>query len=126
MKYGIMLLIIVGMALADFVTGVIKAKIKDDINSKAMRKGGLGKLAEIIVMTATCGLEIGMTELGKYYNQEQITSIAGSVTAIAVFGYIVAMEIVSLLENYSEIDTKAKWVFKFIRNPNTEEKEKKS
>ncbi len=125
MKYAIMLLIVVGMAVADFITGIIKAKIKDEINSKAMRRGGLGKLAEIIVMTATCGLEIGMTALGGFYGQEQLTSIAGNITAIAVFGYIVIMEIVSLLENYAEINPKAQWVFKLIRNPNEKKEDKK-
>ena len=50
MQYIIMLLIIIGLALADFLTGWIKAYIADDVRSAKMRKGGLNKLAEIVVM----------------------------------------------------------------------------
>ena len=50
MKYIIMLTIVIGLALADFATGWIKAYCKGDVRSSKMRKGGLNKLAEIIVM----------------------------------------------------------------------------
>ena len=50
MKYIIMLMIVIGLALADFATGWIKAYCKGDVRSSKMRKGGLNKLAEIVVM----------------------------------------------------------------------------
>ena len=50
MKYIVMLLIVIGLALADFFTGWIKAYVNDDVRSAKMRKGGLNKLAEIVVM----------------------------------------------------------------------------
>ncbi|MDE7097698.1 MAG: phage holin family protein, partial [Ruminococcus sp.] len=56
MKYIIMLLIIIGLALADYITGLIKAYCTNSLSSKKMRTGGLNKLSEIIVMTASCGL----------------------------------------------------------------------
>lgn len=49
MQYIIMILIIIGLAVADYVTGFIKAYCKDDICSSKMHKGGLNKLGEIIV-----------------------------------------------------------------------------
>lgn len=109
MKYVIMLAIVVGLALADFVTGIIKAAIKRDISSQKMRVGGLHKIMEILVMATACGLEIGIAELGKYYQAPQLAEVAGAFAAGAVFTYILAMEIISILENYVEANPEAKW-----------------
>lgn len=115
MKYIIMLAIVVGLALADFITGLIKAAIKRDISSQKMRIGGLHKIMEILVMATACGLEIGIAELGKYYQAPQLAEIAGAFAAGAVFAYIVAMEIISILENYAEANPEAKWAAGIIR-----------
>lgn len=115
MKYIIMLAIVVGLALADFITGLIKAAIKRDISSQKMRVGGLHKIMEILVMATACGLEIGIAELGKYYQAPQLAEIAGAFAAGAVFAYIVAMEIISILENYAEANPEAKWAAGIIR-----------
>lgn len=115
MQYILMILIVFGMAFADFITGTIKASVKNDWCSKVMRIGGLHKLAEIVIMTAFCGLEIGIEQLGKYYNAEQFASITGCVAAVVVFVYIVLMEVVSILENYAEIEPNATWCRGIIR-----------
>ena len=115
MQYIIMLMIIVGLAAADYLTGIIKAYCKNEICSRKMRKGGLNKLGEIIVMTAACGLDIGINALGKYYESAELSAIAGKITAIAVFIYITIMEVVSLFENYAEINPDAQWALKIIR-----------
>lgn len=109
MKYVIMLAITVGLALADFVTGIIKAAINHDISSQKMRIGGLHKVMELLVMTTACGLEIGIGELGKYYQSPELAEVAGAFAAGAVFIYILAMEIISILENYVEANPEAKW-----------------
>lgn len=115
MKYVIMLSIVVGLAAADFLTGIIKAYVKNDLSSSKMRKGGLNKIAEIIVMSTACGLEVGIDMLGRYYNAERFAEISGTVAAVLVFGYIAVMEIISLLENYCEINPDAKWARKIIK-----------
>ena len=115
MNYIIMLLIVVGLAIADFATGVIKGYCNSNISSTKMRKGGLNKLCEIIVMAVAIGLDIGIEQLGQYYGHEELSGIAGVITAVAVFVYIVAMELISILENYSEINSEAKWTRKFIK-----------
>ncbi len=115
MKYIIMLLIVIGLALADYLTGSIKAYCNNNISSSKMRKGGLNKLAEIIVMTASCGLDIGINALGEYYQAVELSEIAGTITAIAVFVYISIMEVVSIFENYAEINPEAQWAMKIIR-----------
>lgn len=109
MKYVIMLAIVVGLALADFITGLIKAYIKQDVSSKMMRTGGLHKVMEIVVMLVAIGLEIGIGMLGQYYNEPRLAEITGLFASGAVFTYIVCMEIVSILENYLETNPDAKW-----------------
>lgn len=116
MKYLIMITIVIGLAAADFVTGWIKAYIKNDLSSKKMRIGGLHKLAEILIMIVACGLEIGLDVLGQYYSADvggeaaqKLASVSGMVAALLFFVYILVMELTSILENYTEIDPSAKW-----------------
>ena len=99
MQYIIMISIILGLALADFATGIIKGYVTNQLNSTKMRRGGVNKLGELIVMATACGLEIGIRMLGSYYESDVLASVAGAVTAIAVFIYIVIMELISILEN---------------------------
>ena len=124
MQYIIMLTIVLGMAVTDFLTGIIKGYVKNDLSSQKMRKGGLNKIAEILVMACSCGLEIGIKKLGNYYDSENLAKITGAITAILVFGYIVIMEIISILENYAEINSEAAWVrsiLKRLKNVSSEE-----
>lgn len=115
MRYIIMILVIIGLAIADYLTGIIKAYCNNNICSSRMRKGGFNKLSEIIVMTSACGLDIGINALGEYYESVEISCIAGAVTAIAVFAYICIMEIVSIFENYAEINPDSQWAVKIVK-----------
>lgn len=115
MKYIIMLLIVVGAALTDFLTGYIKAYGAGEVNSRKMRIGGLNKLCEVFVMGASIGLNIGLDRLGDYYQSQQLTDVAGAVTAGSVFFYILLMEIVSVLENLAEIFPDAAWIGRLIK-----------
>ena len=129
MQYIIMLTVVLGLAISDFITGIIKGYVKNDLNSTKMRKGGLNKVGEIIVMATACGLEIGIRELGRYYSASELAKVTGAITAFAVFGYIVIMEIISILENYAEINSQATWVAKILKrlkNVNEDEKEEKN
>ena len=110
-----MLTIVLGMAVTDFLTGIIKGYVNNDLSSAKMRKGGLNKIAEILVMACSCGLEIGIKALGNYYSAESLAKITGAVTAVLVFGYIVIMEIISILENYAEINSEARWVRNLLK-----------
>ena len=128
MKYIIMITIVVGLALADFITGIIKAYIKQDVSSKMMRTGGLHKVMEIVVMLVAIGLEIGIGMLGQYYNEPRLAEITGLFASGAVFTYIVCMEIVSILENYLETNPDAKWaagILKKLRIFNSDKEDEK-
>ena len=115
MKYIIMILIVLGLAIVDFVTGVIKAYVNHDLSSQKMRKGGLNKITELVIMSTACGLEIGIHMLGRYYQSAELASVAGTVAAGAVFTYIVLMELISILENYGETSPDAKWIRKLTK-----------
>lgn len=110
-----MIFIITGLSVVDYLTGIIKAYCKNAISSRSMRIGGLHKLAEILIMTASCGLDLGINALGNYYNVTELSMITGAVTAFCVFSYIVIMEMISIFENYAEINPEAKWAAKMIK-----------
>lgn len=127
MQYVIILGIIIFLAIADFITGIIKAYVNNNISSSKMRKGGLNKLATIIVQTVSIGLEIGLNFIGKYYGHADFTNVLGKFTVISVFTYIVIMEIISLLENYIAINPNAKWangIIKRLKDYESEENKK--
>ncbi len=126
MNYLIMLIIVIGLAVSDFLTGLIKACVQDDLCSRKMRRGGMNKLGEIIVMATACGLEIGIRLLGDYYSSTELAGIVGAVTAFSVFGYIVIMELISILENYAAINPDAAWAARVIRKLRNFEKEDKN
>ena len=122
MQYIMMLLIVVMMAVSDIVTGVIKAYVTDRLRSKSIRIGGLHKIAEIVIMATAIGLEVGVEWLGGYYDAAELAQIVGGFTAFATFSVIVAMEIVSVLENYAAINPDAAWVAKIIGKLKPEKK----
>lgn len=115
MQYIIMFLIVLGLAFADFVTGYIKARCKDEVSSKALRIGGLHKIAELTIMATAIGLTVGLDRLGRYYSDTRLTSLAGMFTALSVFVYIVVMELISITENFAEITPDAAWAKKIIK-----------
>lgn len=110
-----MLLIVVGLIAADYLTGIIKAYVTNTVTSRKMRIGGLNKLSELIVMGVAIGLTTGFDALGKYYNSTHLTDIAGAFTAVGVFAYLTVMELVSILENFAEINPQAKWIQPIIK-----------
>ena len=127
MQYIIMLAIVLGLAVADFATGLIKGYITHQLNSAKMRSVGLYKICELIIMATVCGLEIGINKLGAYYESPALASITGTVAAIVVFGYIVIMELISILENYAEIEPDAIWISRILKRlKNVNDKEDKS
>lgn len=129
MQYVIMMIIVAWLAIADFITGMIKAYVTGTLSSSKMRKGGVNKVGELIVMTTGCGLEAGIKALGKFYDTSQeLAALTGTVTAALIFSYIVVMEVVSILENYAEINPdSAGWITKLLKKlkSNNDKEDKK-
>ena len=117
MQYIIMFLIVLGLAVADFATGIIKGICLDGRpDSRKMRIGGLHKLAELIVMGAAVGLKIGLEQLSAFQiDDPHLVVVACTFTVGSVFGYIVLMEIISILENYAEINPDTEWAKKYLK-----------
>lgn len=130
MQYIIMFIIVVGLSLSDILTGWIKAHVASDYHSGTMRKGLYRKVAEWLIMGTSIGLEIGLTMLGNYYQSEQLANFAGAVTAISVFVYISIMEIISIFENFGEINPEMSWIKPILKRlrkyTDNEEKNDKS
>lgn len=122
LRYVVMFCIVVGLALSDFVTGFIKAYVTNSVESSKMRKGGLNKLSELVVMATACGLEVGIEMLGRNSGGEELAKITGLVCASAIFGYIAFMEVISILENYAAINPQANgWISKLIKRLKSKE-----
>ena len=125
MQYIIMFLIVLGLEFADFVTGIIKGCIKDGKpDSHKMRVGGLHKLSEMIVMGVSVGLKIGLEQLTPYQQiieDPHLVTVACTFTVGGVFGYLVLMEVISILENYSEINPESAWAQKYLKALKKEE-----
>ena len=65
-------------------------------------------------MATACGLEIGIEQLGRYYQSPALAEITGIVMAGFIFLYIMLMEIISIFENYAEMNPDAAWTKKII------------
>ena len=116
MVYIIMIALVTGLAAADFITGWASAFIRGDVKSSEMRKGGIRKLAEIVVMAAAIGVNIAVDMIAQYSGAEGVfADIVGAFSAYGVAVYIVLMEIVSILENYVEMNPGAKWASKIMK-----------
>lgn len=116
MQFIIMLAIVTGLATVDFVTGWAKAFIKGNVKSSEMRKGGVRKLVEILIMGTACGLNVGIDYLAKFSNAKSTFSdIVAAFSAYGVCVYIVIMEVISILENYCEMTPNAKWAKRIIK-----------
>lgn len=135
MQYLIMIAIVLGLAIVDFIFGIMKGYVTHSLSSQKMRQGGINKLCEIIIMSTACGLEIAIQALGEYYAGDtgaSFAEITGVIAAILVCGYISIMEVISILENYAEINPNALWVkrilkrLKVVDDENSSKKEEKN
>ena len=126
MQYVIMMTVVAWLAIADFLTGMFKAYVTGTLNSSKMRKGGINKIGELVVMTTACGLEAGINALSKYYDiSKELAAITGTVTAILIFSYITVMEMISILENFAAINPNASgWVNKLLKHLKDHEEKK--
>ena len=79
-KIGLPLILI----LVDVVSGIIQALVNDDFHSTTMRQGLYHKVLEILVIVVAFALQLA-------FNSELVSTV--------IMGYIVVMELASILEN---------------------------
>lgn len=113
--------IIVGCAiLADIITGFVKAWATKTLDSQVLRKGLLHKFSEVFL----CAVSYG-AEYATHYIPIDVSIPLFNVTC----GYIVLMEIISVLENLTAINPDlSKFIGKYLdsnkRRKKDEENEK--
>ena len=100
MQYIIMFIIVMGASISDIVTGILKAHIVEGYKSTIMKKGLYSKVLNWVIMLTAIGFEIGMQFLGRYYQCEELASVAGAIPAVVVFLILVLMELISIAENF--------------------------
>lgn len=96
-------IVVASFILFDIITGFIKAFYHKKINSTALRKGLFHKLSEIIAVAGCWLFEFG----AKYLNINIDLPLVASVSA-----YISIMELISILENLSEVNPSLEKLFK--------------
>lgn len=79
------------MMVADMVTGFIVAIINEELSSNKMRKGLLHKVLMLVLIFVCLAIEIGISHT--------VTLPYDVPTCEVVCGYIVVMELISVLEN---------------------------
>lgn len=79
------------MMCADVLTGFVVAVINNEVSSTAMRKGLLHKVLTIILIAACLAIEIGLAHM--------VVLPYDIPTCEVVCGYVVVMELASVLEN---------------------------
>lgn len=106
------------MMCADVLTGFIVAVINNEVSSTVMRKGLLHKVLTLILIFACLAIEIGLSHM--------VVLPYDIPTCEVVSGYVVVMELASVLENigkgYPDFANSA--VFKLF-NPGSKDEEGK-
>lgn len=112
--YAIMMAMVVGAACIDICTGLIAARLANDVHSGVLRRGGLRKVAEILIMIGAIIIELGLRYLSQNISMDGFVDVSAFSTRL-VFGYIIFMEIVSMLENYAKINPAATgWINRIV------------
>lgn len=81
---------------ADIITGVISAVIQKNLDSQKMREGLLRKILLLIVVGLSFIIQ------NAFFNMTIISKV--------VCGYIIVMEIISMLENMKKAGVDLKWL----------------
>lgn len=103
MLYNFTYIVVFGFICFDVVTGILKAIYKGIINSSCLRKGLIHKFTEILTI-AGCGM---IDYIANYYEIEKFPDL---ISAFAI--YICTMELISIIENLSEINPTLSGFFK--------------
>lgn len=91
----IKMFVVIAFIAGDVITGLIKAIATTGLNSTVLRKGLIRKSTEIITAAGAFGLDYGIRILDIGLNFEILSFITI---------YLVIMELISMLENLSEVN----------------------
>ncbi len=103
MLYNFTYIVVFGFICFDVITGIIRAIYQGNINSECLRKGLIHKFTEILTIVG-CGL---IDYIADYYCVEKFPDL---ISAFAI--YICTMELISIIENLSEVNPVLSGFFK--------------
>lgn len=87
--------------LLDIVSGILAAAVHGEISSSAMRKGLYHKMAEILLMSVGVVGQISIS-------YTELSGVIPDAIFQSVIVYVVAMELLSILENINKANPKLK------------------
>ena len=87
--------------LMDIVSGILASAVHGEISSSAMRKGLYHKTAEVLLMSVGVAGQIAV-------RYAELNSVIPDAIFQSVIVYVVAMELVSILENINKANPKLK------------------
>lgn len=91
----LIMLFCLGVILLDIITGIIKAIKNKKFDSSKMRKGGINKICEVLVLILGLLLKTALPYFKITLNFDVLFVISS---------YIFFMEVVSIIENIGEIN----------------------
>lgn len=91
----LIMLFCLGVILLDIITGIIKAIKNKKFDSSKMRKGGINKICEVLVLILGLLLKTALPYFKIKLNFDVLFVISS---------YIFFMEVVSIIENIGEIN----------------------
>ena len=91
----LIMLFCLGVILLDIITGIIKAIKNKKFDSSKMRKGGINKICEVLVLILGLLLKTALPHFKITLNFDVLFVISS---------YIFFMEVVSIIENIGEIN----------------------
>lgn len=105
------------MMCADVLTGFIVAVINNEVSSTVMRKGLLHKVLTLVLIAACLAIEIALTHM--------VVLPYDIPTCEVVCGYVVVMELASVLENigkgYPELADSAVFKLFYLKDKDGED-----
>ena len=91
----LIMLFCLGVILLDIITGIIKAIKNKKFDSSKMRKGGINKICEVLVLILGLLLKTALPHFKITLNFDVL---------FVICSYIFFMEVVSIIENIGEIN----------------------
>lgn len=95
MFYSFTYVVVFGFIVFDVVTGIIRAIYTGNVNSSCLRKGLMHKFTELLTLVGCSCINY----IAGYYH---IGNMPDLVSAFSV--YICTMELISIIENLSEVN----------------------
>ena len=117
-KYGVMILLVGCAIVFDFATGIVKAKINENLSSEIGTKGLFKKVALLICLFFGFFLDYALVYMGNYISINIPITPFGMILCF----YIILNESISICENLYACDSgiMPQWIVKILQSAKSE------